>query len=154
MKGVMHLEGDDKTAWETVDKYTLQLSLKLIRSPYLEKRLKGLADIKERIRDFESSQRPFCWKYYTPERLLAWMKEVSLLSLLLNEDTHAEIIKRLAPILSFFASHKSMSAEVLDRLWGCQLNKHEDMARVVYDVLASIVIHLPWTVLCVEKLCS
>jgi hypothetical protein len=146
MKEIVYLQSDDKTAWETTDKYALLFSLKLLSSPFLEKRLKGLSDITERIMDLRSHRGPFCWRYYTLSNLLVWMKEINLLLLLFNDDAHAEVLKRSHPILSFMAQHQTITPEDIDMLWGFLLNKHEDIARVVYEILVNIVVDLSWPV--------
>jgi hypothetical protein len=56
-----------------------------------------------------------------------------------GENTHLEIVKRTGCILKFLARQNALPAETIELIWKCQLGKHEEMVRVVYNIIKDLV---------------
>ena len=132
-----------------LDEYHLLLALKMVQCPYLDRRLKGLAEIKRRIDEItpkDAAVNPYgglksdSSQTQNIERMLDWVKRNAVLQLIFNDNAHAEMIKRGTAILLFVAKYDTnLDWGILDLIWNCQLNKYEDIIRAIYSTLESIV---------------
>ena len=95
------------SAAESMDRFRLALALKCLRTPFLEKRLVGITDIKEIIsaslrrqeqlesadRDYAGStssmQVPLCW--CSPDFLREWLEREQVVSLVFGEGLHDQV---------------------------------------------------------------
>ena len=156
MKGFLGIVMNEDEANKIVETHEMMFSLRLIKCPYLEKRLKGISDIKNLIERIEmgasgmaeglagvrfisiprESNKRATW--ITAEYLADWIQKNKLLSEILNSDAHSEIIKRSSSILMFLAKQNALKAEDLELLWHCQEEKHEDMVLSVYEAIKEI----------------
>jgi hypothetical protein len=60
------------------------------------------------------------------------------------ENPHVELIKRSYEILRLLAfDERYFSAEIMDMLWSCCREKHEDIIRATLDLIQDLVILLP-----------
>jgi hypothetical protein len=66
-----------------------------------------------------------------------------VLETVLGENTHIEIVKRSGCLLKFLAKQGSLPAEMIELIWKCQLGKHEEMVRVVYNIIKDLVAFIP-----------
>lgn len=162
MKDFFTLSFSDLDTAELIEMNQLHMSLRFLKSTYLEKRLKGISDIKSMIERTEAAQhrlqnknlmgakatldydivggktiRPP--KFITAEILKNWILESSLLGIVFGENTHLEIVKRSGCILKFLAKQGALPEESIDLLWKCQLGKHQEMVRVVYSTIQDLV---------------
>lgn len=142
MKGILKLQHTEERATKIIETYEMMLSLKFLQSPYLEKRLNGLADIRRMIDRVElpaivSQQRPMAG--FTSDYLAEWIIKNNILGIILNENAHAELVKRTSYVLIYLAKKKLITKDIIELLWKCQQDKHEDIIRVVYDTIGDIV---------------
>jgi hypothetical protein len=133
---------------ETIEKFNLQVSYKCFKSPYLEKRLVGLNDIKEicgnvwrkneyirKLQAKETHTDPMLESIWmTPKYLLNfyaklilfssyladWIKENQILEQLYG-NAHAELMKRSGDILKFMSYFEALDQKYLDLLWDTSL---------------------------------
>jgi len=68
-----------------------------------------------------------------------WILSQKLIETVFGENTHLEIVKRSGCILKFLAKMSSLPLEAIDLIWKCQLGKHEEMVRVVYNIVKDLV---------------
>jgi hypothetical protein len=59
-----------------------------------------------------------------------------------GENTHLEIVKRSGCFLKFLAKQGALPNETIDLIWKCQQGKHEEMVRVIYNVIKDLVPHI------------
>lgn len=158
MKDFFTLAMTDVETAELVEKTQLSMALRFLKSTYLEKRLKGISDIKaiiERVEhamtrknaltkmnaEFDTigtkSLRPM--KFITPDFLKQWLVDSNILSIVFGENTHLEIVKRSSCILKFLAKLGALPEDAVDLVWKCQLGKHQEMVRVVYSTIQDLV---------------
>ena len=148
MRSFLKLEFTDEEAAKTATTCEMLLSLKLLQSPYLEKRLHGIADIKRIIEQVDNLDANSAYlsppksSWLSPEYLVGWVVKNGIPAIILNENAHAELVKRASYILAFLAKHGAMTTSLLELLWKCQLDKHEDIVRAIYDVIKDVVEYL------------
>jgi ubiquitin carboxyl-terminal hydrolase 9/24 len=123
----------------------LMVSLKMIKSPYLEKRLTGLQQIRtfidklnREIFNYQTQQRLRPPKFISKEFLRTWIIDNNVIDILLSPNsTHSELVKRVPSVLKFLLQ-EGLPEEMIRKLWTCQVGKHEEMVRVVFDVIRDI----------------
>ncbi|CDW78729.1 UNKNOWN [Stylonychia lemnae] len=157
---------EEETA-EIVETNQLLVALRFLKSTYLEKRLKGISEIKFMIERLDMAQKQaqiqilqqqqrFANKMYfdnemnqlknfrspkwlTQEKMRDWLLNEKILEIVLGENTHLEIVKRSSCILKFLAKLDSLPLDSVDLIWKSQLGKHEEMVRVVYQMIQELV---------------
>jgi hypothetical protein len=116
------------------------VALRFLKGTNLEKRLKGLNDISNMVSRIVKKQRAAQNKHRY-QRLPAaeekddvdepgfmdvplmcqWIRENKVLSIILGEGAHIEIVKRCANILKFLARNSSsdFNADTVELIWKC-----------------------------------
>jgi hypothetical protein len=164
-------KGDDVIA-ELIEKIQLSFAERFLKTTYLEKRLKGVADLRtliERVqarhqierarkRAIESGaslnkvppyivnstgQKTRPTNYLERSALTQWLQAQKIPELLFGEGAHAEILKRAAPVIRFLSHEGALTPEIIDMVWKCQQGKHEETVRVVYGLINEVVEDLP-----------
>lgn len=135
----------------------LDLALKYLKSPFFEKRLKGVNEIKEiseRIEmteNYASSTENYYYqisrkkfmKYLTSDLFLKWISENKIVEILLGDSMHVEIIKRCHDILIFMCKRKYMPPDIINHIWKAGEGKHDSLVRVLYEMIIEISAYLP-----------
>jgi len=109
------------------------ISLKFLHSGSLEKRLNAIGDIKRMIEHIDTRSG------LSAEFLKEWLIEHNILDKVLDENTHSEIIKRSSVIFIFLANKKEITTDIIEALWNCQQEKHEDIVLAIYNTIKNIV---------------
>jgi len=160
LKQFMSLGMDDSETAQIVEQTQLYIALRFLKSNNLEKRLKGLNDIRymvERVLqaykvakrarngastnwqpNFEDKVKPS--EHMTTQSMKEWLVENKVLEIILGGDAHLEIVKRCAPILKFMSKYGEgkFDEDTVALVWKCQLGKHEEMVRTVYALIQEI----------------
>jgi hypothetical protein len=98
------------------------LSLKFIKAPFLEKRVKGVTDIKEMIERVENNTS----KAWTRGTLVSWICDNCVVEmLLLGENVHSELVKRCGDLVVFLIRNHALMVDMIDRIWEWNYGKHE-----------------------------
>jgi len=118
--------------------YMLQFFLKMIQSPYFEKKLRGITDVNKKIERISNMKRD----EGEAKKLVEWIINSNVLKLIYNENSHPEIMKKGVEMLIFLAKNKAITKELIDIVWNCQLDKHEDIVRTVYSCAEGLITHL------------
>lgn len=136
------------------------MNLRFLKSENLEKRLKGLTEIRlmgertyEKLRFERWRQRTgksiTHWKNLVENRekpppsevlkvsdMKAWLLEQGVLQIILDQNTHQEIVSRSGPLLILLTKQESLFDEnIVELIWKSQLGKHEEMVRTVYNLI-------------------
>ncbi|OMJ74578.1 hypothetical protein SteCoe_26477 [Stentor coeruleus] len=139
--GVLRIMIDDSDDdWDSVD---LGLALKLLKCPYMEKKLKGLSEIKdfiENISEKESSVKRK-YKFLNSEVLARWIIENKVLETVV-ENAHEEMIKRLSCVFIFLAENQKLETSHLDLILKYAQNHHDSLLISVYKVITDISPHI------------
>ena len=142
MKGFLRLAFGEEESEKLVRTHEMTLSLKFVQSGSLEKRLNGLADIRKLIERVEYTSHFAVQQtrdgWLNAEYLTRWIVENKILEMILNENAHAELIRRTSFVFSYLARKKALTVGMLELLWKCQQDKHEDIIRVIYDTIKDL----------------
>ncbi len=150
MRGFLRLIHTEEETASIVQDNELAISLKFLKSPALEKRLNGLAEIKRMIDRAD----PPLEAGLSADYLVKWIVEHGILEMILNDSAHPELVRRTAHILTFLARHGAVTVEIIELLWRCQLDKHEDIVRAVFDTIKDIVEYLSIEVSRTQNACG
>lgn len=129
----------------------LELAFKFLTCQYLEKRLKGINEIKEISEKIEfheyymktnnlqaviASQKST--KYLNASRFVKWVLNNKVFELILGDSIHIEIVKRCSDVLKFMAKFDTIPLEIVDLFWSACEGKHEALVRAIYDTIIEI----------------
>lgn len=139
--GVLKIMVDNsEDDWDSIE---LGLALKLLKCPYMEKKLKGLSEIKELIEGVSekepSGKRKY--KFLNSEVLAKWIVENKVLETVV-ENAHEEMIKRLSCVLIFLAENKKLKTFHLYLILKYAQNHHDSLLISVYKVITDIAPHI------------
>ena len=118
----------------------LELFLKFLDSTRLEKKLKGLQEIKRYITRIEVSLTQNSWadekelRYFDHRSFINWILEKDVLGLIYKKYQHVELIKRSIEIQKFIAKNSETLPESLIKLIceSCQ-NNHGEVLKAIYE---------------------
>jgi hypothetical protein len=132
--------------YELVETMELDLMMKFIKCGLLEKRLRGINEIREFIERVEYVEpavvvqanpiRPTKW--LNDERLTNWMTQNNLVTLLLGEYNHVEVIKRCPDIVKFLAKNNALTAQHIDLILESSVGKHDSIIRGIYKLIVDM----------------
>lgn len=127
---------DFKENW---DLYDLSLAQKLLKCPYMEKQLKGLAEIKEIIETVIDSDSVIRKKYrnLTINNLSDWLISNKILETVI-ENGHEEMVKRTSFIFDFISKAKKITSSHLEAIWNCSQGHHDSLQMAAYQVIVEI----------------
>jgi ubiquitin carboxyl-terminal hydrolase 9/24 len=99
----------------------LTLALKFLRSPYLEKRVKAVIEVKEVLERTELPKgRP-----KSRETMIKWLRDNRILeSLLVGDSIHPELIKRCTDLAVFLCKNNAFPSKLRGFIY--QLNSRHD----------------------------
>lgn len=118
--------------WEIVE---LNFALRLINCPFMEKKLKGVTEIKEIIESLHESNPKN--RNITSEIAAKWIIENKVLENIL-ENTHEEIIKRMANIFVFLSNAGMLKNDHVLLLWANTQARHNSLEQAAYEVILQI----------------
>lgn len=91
------------------------MALKFLKSPYLEKRVKGISEIRDLIEKLDAPNAVFPnkTKLITKEYMVKWVRDNNILELLLLGDSiHPELVKRCSDIAAFLTKNNSFNSTI------------------------------------------
>jgi len=144
LQGTQHLvlQADRTAPTDFVEATEMRLALVLLKCQFLEKRIRGLNEFREMIGRTGPHARTYIGqivpKRLSKRALLTFMTEQDLLTTIITDRPHGEIVKRAGEIFSFYAENEVLTAEHLDLLWTSRNDKHESYVRAVYEVLVTV----------------
>jgi ubiquitin carboxyl-terminal hydrolase 9/24 len=97
-----------------IDERQLVISLKFLKSPYLEKRVKGVTEIKDLTERIELMKK----RTISRAELVKFIKENQILeTLLLGDSVHCELVKRCSEIVIFLTRNNAFAVDMIDKIW-------------------------------------
>lgn len=127
--------------YKVLRKVELEVSLKLLKSSFLEKRIRGLNEIKEMIEEGNKAKSGYFWNSKSTSLdtndLVDWLSQSHVLTIL-SECAHVELLKRSHEIFELMVTKHRLTMEQLTALWQSLQHKHESYVRVVYDLVAKM----------------
>lgn len=127
--------------YKVLRKVELEVSLKLLKSNFLEKRIRGLNEIKEMIEESSKAKGGYFWTSKSTSLdtsdLVDWLSSSHVLTIL-SECAHAELLKRSHEIYELMGIKHRLTLEQLTALWQSLEHKHESYVREVYELVAKM----------------
>lgn len=146
---------------EAIDKFNLDVALKCFRSPYLEKRLGGLNDIKDfigmvRKDDYGKMRQGSSGYAMMPSALhkndisfidsvslAQWLRSNNILEQLYGENMHPELARRCVEVPRFLSLEGMLEDKDLDLIWEASEGKHESICHLIYASIGELSSTLP-----------
>ena len=125
----------------------LQIAQKYLRCPFFEKRVRGINELKDiyhRVNNAQSKNRNnndqySCTKWLNLEKYSQWLVNEKIVEFIFIENPHVELIKRSLEIMYLLASQELyFSPEMVEMLWVCASEKHEDIVRSTLDIIKDL----------------
>ena len=78
------------------------------------------------------------------DRYAKWIIDQKILEFIFVENPHVELIKRSTEILRLLAlDEKLMTADIIEMLWSCCKEKHEEIVRATLELIKDLAEILP-----------
>ncbi|CAD8074991.1 unnamed protein product [Paramecium primaurelia] len=124
-----------------VDEIQLQMSLKFLKSTFLEKRVKGLCEIKDFTEKFkfETSSQIKMKTSISKDDLIKWITQNKILDYtVLGDSVHPELIKRSSDVAIFLCRNQAFQHDYVDKIWLNNYDKHETTQLALYEFFKAI----------------
>jgi len=135
-----------------VNKFDLAIAYKFLLSPFLEKRLTGLSDLKNFIvsitrkeeyyaklmagnRSASNSSDPYSHICIDAKTMVDWLTSKSIMEHIYVTSVHQELLKRAGEIPRFLALQGALRPQHIDMMWNCTIGKHETIRHIIYSTL-------------------
>mmetsp|Transcript_26181 Transcript_26181/g.46675 ORF Transcript_26181/g.46675 Transcript_26181/m.46675 type:complete len:2194 (-) Transcript_26181:2-6583(-) len=142
MLGVVSRYNDSRVNQaEVIETNELNLALKLIACPYLEKRVKGMNELNEtiiKVKNRSPDPNKAC-KWLTTTSLMVWIESTRLVELLFSESSHLELIRRSTEVIAFISSCNRLTDRHLDLIWNAAQVTHESQVKQTYSLLLDLI---------------
>ena len=131
-----------KSLYEQAERTEMAISLQLLKSKFLDKRVKGMNNIADALdRAVLPGEGEFVW--FKEGEMVGWLKGEKVVETVLTDRPHIEVLKRSQPVFGFLAERGQLSVKDLEELWDSTEDKHESYVRTVYDLVTSLAAVLP-----------
>ena len=116
------------------------IGVQLLKSTYIQKKLFGINVIKNMV-SISIDDTPMM------KQLIALCEEEKLLDIVLGENAHTEILRKMEEVFVFLLVNKKLSMKYVERLWKCGNEKYEDIMRTCLNLLANLVIKMEYSMI-------
>ena len=130
-----------KVDTDQLDRADINLLSRLFKSPFMEKRLRSLNEIKELT---ERATKAAWFKestWLTPKVLCDWILSEQLVEQIFTYS-HPEMIKRISDILKFLYRNDALTIEHLELLWESAVGKHDSLEIETHKAIMDIASNL------------
>jgi len=137
-------ESPPKEIFKIIEESEIQFCLKLLKSFYLEKRLKGINELKEFIdrvdplNDYKYRDTNKKLRYFNKEILLQFIIENQIIEFIMGENFHIEVFKRSLNLMSFLSLSGKLTKEHLTALWNVSEEKHNTNKKEVHQIIIDL----------------
>eukprot|EP01119_Soliformovum_irregulare_P014939 TRINITY_DN4142_c0_g1_i2.p1 TRINITY_DN4142_c0_g1~~TRINITY_DN4142_c0_g1_i2.p1 ORF type:complete len:2758 (-),score=812.11 TRINITY_DN4142_c0_g1_i2:29-8302(-) len=128
---------------QPMEQFILDVAYKCFVSPYLDKRVHGLTEIKEMfIQIAKKEEKPTTSSFRVPiwmnaQYLVNFIKEKQIMEQLYG-GLNIELMKRATDILKYMAQFHLLDRKYLDLMWEASQGKHEAIVHVIYTTATGI----------------
>lgn len=138
---IIRVLGMIRDASENLDLKKFTFFLRMIKSNYFEKRIKGLTEINSMIESLDIKIDSSKLKL-SREELRDWIIKNNVIEQVVSDRPHVELVKRSSTLFKFLALCKALEPSHLEILWKSIEGKHESYIRATYLALMEFVPHL------------
>lgn len=142
--------------YQEIETAELDLALKFIKCPFLERRLKGIMAIKEMIKRSRAVPRSIYsgaqtqttqnqtkpLKCLKEQNISQWILDNNLVLLLMKDYAHIEVTKRAAEILKCLSRNQMLTQDILDLIWELSRTAHESEVVELYSLIVELSVDL------------
>ncbi|CAD8075134.1 unnamed protein product [Paramecium sonneborni] len=124
-----------------VDEIQLQLALKFLKSTFLEKRVKGLSEIRDFTEKFkfDTGSQIKLKTSISKEELIRWITQNKILDYtVLGDSVHPELIKRTSDVAVFLCRNSAFQSDYVDKIWFNNYDKHETTQLALYEFFKAV----------------
>eukprot|EP01127_Copromyxa_protea_P022514 TRINITY_DN8090_c0_g1_i1.p1 TRINITY_DN8090_c0_g1~~TRINITY_DN8090_c0_g1_i1.p1 ORF type:complete len:2714 (-),score=433.50 TRINITY_DN8090_c0_g1_i1:44-7879(-) len=129
----------DNIPTKRIEKFRLQLAIKLLKLPFIQKRIEGLVEITNFCKSLmDKGKDDDHW--VDLEYMCQWLCGENIVEYLFGEQAHPEILKRSHPILCLLAHEGEITPKHLDLIWAFVTSegKHESIVHMCWSLLDNI----------------
>ncbi|CAG9317591.1 USP34_6 [Blepharisma stoltei] len=128
--------------YEFIERAELELALKLLKCPYMEKRLRGLNEIKDMIEKVNNKGVYYQGftkgtRWITTEFMKEWLLQENIIEIVLDYN-HVEMIKRVSEIFIFLAKTGALTEDQLTLLWNSGQGRHDSLVIATLQAIVDI----------------
>ena len=136
--------------YEVSETFELRIAKKYLTSPFFEKRIRGMSEFRDIFIKVENSQQyseaqlrqnDLAYsRWLTLQHYAEWITKEGIIEYIYIESPHSELIRRAGELVYLRAVNKSnpFPQSLIDEIWKCCTEKHEDIIRASLDVLQNI----------------
>ena len=121
-----------------IESARLNFCLKMFKSTYLEKRIKGLIEINYTIEQIENRISIYEKSSLELEDFKNFIISEKIVELLIQDRPHVELIKRSAILFKFLARNALINENHLLMLWQSLENKHQSYQKAAFDTIIEL----------------
>lgn len=143
---------DKKQADEVIQNLELDLALRFLHTPYIEKRVCGLNILISKVNLINRSNFSCTWKrkvfsnrqdvWLTAEVYLKWLLDNDIFGLFFGETLHSELVVKYSAVLSFLYSKDQLNEKHFELMWDCAINKHDAYRVNILKVLSTLALQV------------
>ena len=83
-------------------------------------------------------------KWLNQEKYALWIIDEKIIEYIFIENPHVELIKRSSEIMKLLAmDERFFSNDIIEMLWVCASEKHEDIVRATLDLVQDLALIMP-----------
>ncbi|KAL4505333.1 hypothetical protein ABPG72_002395 [Tetrahymena utriculariae] len=130
--------------YEEAEKLEIRCIIKLIKCPFLEKKILGVSQFRDIISRASANNKQYYQKdiypyqYFDRQKLKEYLEQENLLDFFLGENFHPEIFKRSIEILGFLSEENALLPKHIEQIWKLTENKHEADLAAIYSVIIEL----------------
>ena len=121
-----------------IESARLSFCLKMFKSSYLEKRIKGLIEFNCTIEQIENRISIYEKSSLDLEDFKSFIISEKIVELLIQDRPHVELIKRSATLFKFLARNSLINENHLLLLWQSLENKHQSYQKAAYETVIEL----------------
>jgi len=145
----------DEKVGKILESFELELSMKCLNSPYLEKRIYGISEIIEKItyaknkdeEDQKVARGIYTYQYsifktakwLNSAALLEWIDRQNLFEIIFGPRSHPQIVMRSAELIKFLYTNSRFTRDNIDVIWNSAAGKHEAEREALINLIQEVV---------------
>ena len=123
---------------DEIENIDLEIILKFLKCPYMEKRLRAINEINDII---ERKSKYSGYSSGSARSIAEWIVKEQILKQIFSYS-HPEMMKRVSDILTFLYKNDMLSKELLDMFWDSAFGKHDSIVIETHKAILEVSEHL------------
>ncbi|KAJ5068732.1 ubiquitin carboxyl-terminal hydrolase faf-x-related [Anaeramoeba ignava] len=136
------LKKSHKSALKHLQKSNLEMTIKNLKSEFLENRIIGINQLKENISRIEQNEKSKNQSdvpsWLTTENYLKSLIEYNIIDILFGHRVHTEILSRSGVVLKFLAINQKITKENIDQMWSFTQGHHQTTSEMIHKLFKNL----------------